>query len=63
MPHRRRTRSVQSYLPGYANAHPHVTCFLGSIRIHNPNSISIGSAIIAQLTAECRRAYTGMSFP
>ena len=29
--------------------------FPGSIRVHNPNGISIGSAIFAQLTAECRR--------
>ena len=27
------------------------TCFLGLTRVHNPNGISIGSAIFAQLTA------------
>jgi len=32
-------------------------------RVHNPNSKSIGSAIFAQLTAECRRTCLGMSFP
>jgi len=32
------------------------TYFLGPTRAHNPNGISIGSAIIAHLTAECRRA-------
>jgi len=31
-------------------------------RVHNPNVISIGLAIFAQLTAECRRACSGMSF-
>jgi len=29
---------------------PHATHFLGPIQVHNPNSISIGSAIFAQLT-------------
>jgi len=32
-------------------------------RVHNPNGISIDSAIFALLTAECRRACPGMSFP
>ena len=32
------------------------------MRLHNPNSKSIVSAIFAQLTAECRRACPGMSF-
>jgi len=31
-------------------------CFLRPTWVHNPNSKSIGSAIFAQLTAECRRA-------
>jgi len=31
---------------------PSNTCFLGFTRDHNPNGISIGSAIFAQLTAE-----------
>ena len=41
---------------------PH-TCFLASTQVHNPNGTSIGSAIFAQLTAECRRACPGTSFP
>jgi len=36
---------------------PSNTCFLGHTRVHNPNDISIGSAVFAQLTAECRRAH------
>jgi len=28
------------------------TCFLGPTRVHNPNGISIGSAVLAQLIAE-----------
>jgi len=32
----------------------HLTqCFLGPIRAHNSNGISIGSAVFAQMTAEC----------
>jgi len=44
---------------------PHVVCAsLGpSTRVHNPNGISVGSAIFAQLMAECRQACLGMSFP
>jgi len=38
------------------------TCFLAPTQVHNPNCISIGSAIFAQLTAECRRACPGISF-
>jgi len=34
---------------------PSNTCFLGSIRVHNPNGISIGSAVFAQLMAQCCR--------
>ena len=37
--------------------------FLGTTRVHNPNGISIGSAIFVQLTTECRRAFPGMFFP
>jgi len=45
-PHRRRTRTVQSYLPGCANVPPCNTCFLCPCpAVHNPNSISIGSAV------------------
>jgi len=37
---------------------PSNTCFLGSIRVHNPNGISIGSAVFAQLMAQsCRRCH------
>ena len=32
-------------------------CFLGPTRVHNPNDKSIGSAVFAQLTAECLRAH------
>jgi len=32
---------------------PSNTRFLGSIRAHNPNGISIGSALFAEMTAEC----------
>ena len=42
---------------------PRNTCFLGPIQVHNPNGNSIGSAIFAQLTAECNRACPGTSFP
>ena len=38
------------------------TCFVGPVRFHNPNGISICSAIFAQFTAECRRACPGMFF-
>jgi len=31
---------------------PSNTCFLGGTRVHNPNGILIGSAVIAQLTAD-----------
>ena len=33
--------------------HLHLTRFLGPIQAHNPNSISTGSAIFEQMTAEC----------
>ena len=32
---------------------PSNTRFRGRIRAHNPNGISIGSAVFAQMTAEC----------
>ena len=38
-------------------------CFLGRTRVYNANCISIVSVIFAQLTAECRQACPGMSFP
>ena len=42
---------------------PPNTYFLRPTRVHNRNNISIGSAIFAQLTAECRRACPAVSFP
>jgi len=39
------------------------TCFPAPTRVLSPNGISIGSAIFGQLTAECRRACPGMTFP
>jgi len=42
---------------------PFNTWFLKLTQAHNPNGISIGSAVFAQLTSECRRAYRGMTFP
>jgi len=62
-PHRRSKWTIQAYSPGGTSMHPPNTCFLGPIRVSNPNGISIGSAIFAQLTAECRRACPGTSFP
>ena len=50
-PHRRRTWTVQWYWPGGASVHLTYTCFLWPTPVHNPNGISIGSAIFAQLTA------------
>jgi len=32
---------------------PNLTRFLGSIRAHHPNGISIGSAVFVQMTADC----------
>jgi len=39
------------------------TCFLGPTRVHNLDGITMGSAIFAQLSAECRWACPGMYFP
>jgi len=39
------------------------TCFLGPTRVHNPNGTSIGSAVFAQFTSECRRTCRGMPLP
>jgi len=61
--HRRRTCTVQSCSPGGPVCTPRNTCFLGLTRVHDPNSISIGSATFAQLTAYGRRPCSGMSFP
>ena len=51
-PHRRCTLhcAVQSYSPCCATCTPSNTCFLWPIRVHNPNGISIGSAVFAGLT-------------
>ena len=38
-------------------------CFLGPTGVHNQNGISIGSAVFAQLKAECRRACPGIPSP
>ena len=38
-------------------------CFFGPTQVQIPNGISISSAVFAQLTADCRRACPGMSFP
>ena len=66
------TDCVQSCSPGCANMPSHEgatwrirlnLCFLRPSRVHNPNRKSIGSAIFAQLTAECRRACPGIAFP
>jgi len=40
---------------------PSNICFLGSIRVHIPNGILIGSAVFALLTAKC--PYTLQCFP
>jgi len=42
---------------------PHVTRFLGPTGVHNPNDISICSAIFAQLMAECLHACLDIFFP
>jgi len=36
---------------------PHLTLFLGPIQTHNPNVILIGSAVFAQMTAECSNTW------
>jgi len=71
---------VQSYLPGSPvcpsmRAHWHhlantiELCFLRPSRIHNSNNKSIGSAVFAQITAECRctlqrsRSFLPLKFP
>jgi len=42
---------------------PSNTRFIEPSRVHNPNSISVGSAVFAQLTRDCRRTFRGMFFP
>ena len=42
---------------------PSNTCFLGLTPVHNPNGISIGSAIFVQLTSQCRQACRRTPFP
>jgi len=46
-------------LPMGGNWTPSNTWFLGSIQSYNPNCISIGSAVFAQMTTECP-LYNGM---
>ena len=53
----------QSYSPGGANVHLMYHMLSWPIRVHNPNGILNGSAMFAQLTAECRQACPCMSFP
>ena len=72
-PYRRRRRTAQSYSPGGANVPSHVgtvgatwrirlnLCFLRSTRVHNPNSKSTRSSVLAQLTA--KYTYSGLFFP
>jgi len=36
---------------------------MGPNRVHNPNGTSIGSAVLAQLTAESPHTYIGLFFP
>ena len=50
--HRHRTWTVQSYSPGGANMHPHLTHASWATPVHIPNGISIDSAVFAQLTTE-----------
>jgi len=59
-PHRRRTRTVQSYSPGGVNVHPCNTSFPVPIRVHNPNGILIGTDICVHCAAYHG---SGMSFP
>jgi len=62
--HRCSTWTVLLYSRGGANVHPclmHV-CFLGPTRVHNPNGISIGSAVFAGLTIVTDRQTTRLRF-
>jgi len=56
MQHHRRTWTVQWYSPGARWRQCANTCFLGTTGVHNPDGISIDSAIFVQLSAECRWA-------
>ena len=42
---------------------PSNTCYLGPTRVHNPNSTRIGSAVFAQITADCRYLGAGRRDP
>jgi len=42
---------------------PSNTLFLGPVRVHNPNGITIGSAVFAGFTAERPILYNGSLFP
>jgi len=39
--------------PSHGGSWPHLIRYLGPIRAHKPNGISISSAVFAQMTAEC----------
>jgi len=58
-----RVLSAKSCSFAWGSGPPSNTCFLGPTRIYNPNGISIGSAVFAQLTSECRRECRGNPFP
>ena len=62
-PHRRRTWMIQSYSPGCANVHSHLTRpSLSPPHSRVPNGISIGSAVFAGLTIVTGRQ-TGNATP
>jgi len=50
-------------LPLWVSGPSYETWFLLPTHVHNPNGISIGSAVFAQLTADCHWACPGMPFP
>jgi len=49
-------------IPSHRDLDPFNTCFLGSTRVHDPNGISIGSAVFAQITSVCGRSCRGITF-
>jgi len=49
-------RPTPHIAPSIGDLEPHLTRFLGPIRAHNRNGTSIGSAVLAQMTAECSYA-------
>jgi len=44
-------RHLPQIAPSNGGSGPHLTRFLGPLRPHNPNGISIGSAVFARLTS------------